>query len=171
MTKKLLVSCTLGYQGTKIWPLLFNKISLQGNALSSSLFELSYPFKLEGIFMVPQVLVYCLYDVFIAFILCTTKMGFLILEQIEVRRSHIKRIWGWGRISNPHSVAAVMATCDEWAGAFLCKNRTTQVSFPRLFLAISWRNHLNCTVYHPLWSPLDYPKRLRSSPSMLNEPS
>ena len=143
MIKTLLVPCTLGYQGTKIWPLLFNKITLQGNALSSSLFELLYPFKIGGIFMVPQVLVYCLYDAFIAFILCTTKMGFLILEQIEVRRSLNKRIWGWGRVSNPHSVAAVMATCDEWAGALFCKNRTPRVSFPCLFLAISWRNHLN----------------------------
>ena len=28
-------------------------------------------------------------------------------------------------ISNPHSVAADMATCDVWAGAFSCKSRTT----------------------------------------------
>ena len=38
----------------KLWPLLFNITSLQGNALSPSLFELSYPFKIEGFFLVPQ---------------------------------------------------------------------------------------------------------------------
>ena len=38
----------------KIRPLLFNIISLQGNALSAALFELSYPFKIEGIFLVKE---------------------------------------------------------------------------------------------------------------------
>ena len=66
MIKKFSVPCTLSYQGMKIRPLLFNIISLQGNALSPSLFELSYPFKKQGIFLVPQVLVYCLNDAFIA---------------------------------------------------------------------------------------------------------
>ena len=75
-------------------PILFNIISIQDNALSLSLFELFYPFKMEGLFLVPRVLVYCLYDAFIASILCTTKMGFQFWEQIEVRRSHIRRIWG-----------------------------------------------------------------------------
>ena len=90
--------CTSGYQGIKIWSLLFNLISLQGNALSPSLLELSYPFKIEGLFLVHQVLVYCLYDALIASILWTTKMGFQFWEQKEVRKSHIRRIWGWGRI-------------------------------------------------------------------------
>ena len=49
MIKKFLAPCISGYQGMKIWPLLFNIISPQGNALSPSLFELVYPFKTEGI--------------------------------------------------------------------------------------------------------------------------
>ena len=61
----------------------FNIISLQGNAPSQSLFELSYPFKIEGLFLVPEVLIYCLYDSFIASILCTKKMGFQFWEQMS----------------------------------------------------------------------------------------
>ena len=73
---------------------LFNIISRQGNAFSPSLFELSYLFKIRGLFLVPQVLVYWLYDTLIASPPCATKMGFLFWEQIEVWRSHIRRIWG-----------------------------------------------------------------------------
>ena len=94
--KKFSAPCTSGFQGITICRLIFNIISLQGNALIPSLFELSYPFKTEGLFLVPQVLVYCLYDAFIASILCTTKMGFQFWEQIKVR-SHIRRIWGMGK--------------------------------------------------------------------------
>ena len=42
----------------------------------------------------PPSTIYCLYDAFIASKLCTTKMGFQLWEQIKVRRSHIRRIWG-----------------------------------------------------------------------------
>ena len=41
-----------------------------------------------------------------------------------------------------YSVAAVTETCDVWAGALPCKSITPRVSFPRLFLAISWRSCL-----------------------------
>ena len=58
----------------------------------------------------------------IASILCSTKMGFQFWEQIEVKRSHIRR----RRMSNPHSVAIVMTTCEMWAGALSCKSRTLQ---------------------------------------------
>ena len=78
----------VGLPGDENLTITFQYIfSLQGNALSPSLFQLSYPFKIEGIFLVPQVLVYCLYDAFIASILCTTKLGFQFWKQIEVRRS------------------------------------------------------------------------------------
>ena len=50
---------------------------------------------------------------------------------------------GGGRISNPHSVEAVIATCGVWAGALCCKSKTPQVRFPRLFLVISWRSRLD----------------------------
>ena len=82
------------YQGMKLWSLLFNIIPLQGNALSSSLFDLAYPFQKEVFFLVPQVLVHCLYDAFIASKLCSMKVGFQFWEQIEVRWGHIRRIWG-----------------------------------------------------------------------------
>ena len=62
MIKKFSAPCTSGYKGMKILPLLFKKISLQGNAHSPSLLELSYPFKIDGPFLVPQVLAYCFYD-------------------------------------------------------------------------------------------------------------
>ena len=63
--------------------------NLEGNVLSPSLFELSYPFKIEGLFVVPQVLIYWLYDAFIASIL-----GLQFWESIEVRSSHVLGIWG-----------------------------------------------------------------------------
>ena len=60
MIKKFLAPWTSGYQGMKIWSLIFNIISLQCNALRPSLFELSYPFKIEGLFLVSQVFIYCI---------------------------------------------------------------------------------------------------------------
>ena len=55
--------------------------SLQGNTLSPSLFGLSYSFKIEDLYLVPQVLVYCIFDAFVASIPCTTKIGFQFWEQ------------------------------------------------------------------------------------------
>ena len=112
MIKKFSAHCTSGYQGMKNWPLLFNIISLQSNELSPSLFKLSYPLKVEGPFPGPPgTSLLPLWQLhFFHMTQCTTKMGFLFCEHVEVRKSHIRRIWGWGRISNPHSVSAVMAT-------------------------------------------------------------
>ena len=42
-----------------------------------------------------------------------------------------------------HLVAAAMETCDVWTGVLSCKSRIPWVSFPRLFLAISWCRVLN----------------------------
>ena len=149
MTKTFLTPCNSGFQGMKIWSLIFNIISLQCNALSPSLFELSHPFKIEGVFLVPQVqvLVYWLYDAFIASILYTTKMGFQFWEQIEDRRSHIKRIWGgggvrkWFQIHIQSQQSWQLVTCGQ--RRLSCKSRTPRVSFPRLFFAISWHSRLN----------------------------
>ena len=71
------------------------------NALNTSLFELSYPFKLEGLFLVPQVLVCCPYDAFIASILCTKKMGFSFGNRYKSEGAISREYGGWGRISNP----------------------------------------------------------------------
>ena len=78
----------------KIWSLLFNIFPLQGNALSPSLFELAYSFQKEVFFLVPQVLVQCLYNAFIALKLCSKKVGFQFWDQIKVIGGHISRIWG-----------------------------------------------------------------------------
>ena len=138
MVKKFSTPCTSGYQGMKN---MVNTFSKQGSALSPSLFEHSYPFKIERLILVPQVLIYCLFDTLIVSIQCTTKMGFQFWEQIEVRRSHIKRIWGM-RSFQIH-IQLVMSTCEVWAGALSSKSRTLRVSFPRLFFAISWCSRLN----------------------------
>ena len=92
--QKVLGPSASEYQGIEIWPLLFNIIPLQGNALCPSLFELAYPFQIEVFFLVLQVLVHYLYDAFIASKLCSTKVGFQFWKQREVRRGHIRRIWG-----------------------------------------------------------------------------
>ena len=118
-------------------------ISLQDNALSQSLFELSYPFEIV-LFLFPQVLVYYLYDAFIASILCTKKMGFQFWVQIEVRR-HIGRTWGMRKDFKYTLRCSSHGNLWRVAGALSCKSRTQRVSFPRLFLAISWRSCLNST--------------------------
>ena len=76
MIKKVLDPLYLtGYQGMKIWPLLFNIISLQCNALSPSLFQkrraLPGPASTR---VLPES--WLLYDAFIASILSTMKMWF-----------------------------------------------------------------------------------------------
>ena len=91
MIKKFSDPCTSGYQGMKIWPKLFNIISLQGKALSLSVRAF---LSLQNRRPFPGPPSTCLYDAFIASILCTTKMGFQFWERIQVRRSHIMRIWG-----------------------------------------------------------------------------
>ena len=74
---------------------------------------------------------------------------------------------GWGWISNPHLFAAVMATCDVWAGALSC---TSQFSSPLScdFLAQTPQFAcIICTIYrstlfkiinhdHPLTIPKDW---------------
>ena len=42
---------------------------------------------------------------------------------VDPATREFRRIWGM-RISNPHSVVGVMATCGVRAGALSCKNRT-----------------------------------------------
>ena len=50
--------------------------------------------QIEFLYLVLQILVYCCYDALFASKLCSTKVGFEFSEQIEVRRGHIRRIWG-----------------------------------------------------------------------------
>ena len=52
-------------------------------------------------------------------------------------------LWGMRKDFKSTSVEAVMATCDVVAGVLYCKSRTAPISFPRLFLAFSWRSLLN----------------------------
>ena len=139
---KFSAPCTSGYQRMKIWPLdlLFNIISIQGNALSPSLFEFSYPFKIEGFFLY---WFYCLYDAFIASILCTMKKKFQFWEQIEVGRSHFRRIW---RIRKDFkSTFSRSSHGNLWrvGRGVVMQVQSTASQFPRLFLAISWRSRLN----------------------------
>ena len=117
--RKFKASSACDYQGMKIWLLLFNIIPLQGNApLSPSLFELAYPFQIEVLFLVLQILVHCRYDAFIASKLCSTKIGFQFWEQIEVRRGHIRRLFGVGgeeglRIRIQSQQTWQLATCEQ----------------------------------------------------------
>ena len=110
--QKVLGPLYLGLPGNINLTINFIKISHQGNALSPSMFELSYPFKKEGLYLVPKVLVYCHYDAFIASILCTTKMGFQFWEHIEVRWSHIRRISGMRK--NFKSTFSQSSHCNLW---------------------------------------------------------
>ena len=140
MIKRFSTPCTSSYQGMKFD--LFNLVSLQGNALNPSLIELSYPFKIEGLFLVPQILVYCLYDAFIASILCTTNLGFQFWEQIIGRRSHITRIWGVRKdFKSTFSRSSHGNLWHVGSGVILQEQSTT--SFPHLFLAVFWCSRLN----------------------------
>ena len=63
--------------------------------------SLLIPSKFRVLFLVLQILAHCLYDAFIASKLCSTKVGFQFWEQIEVRRGHIRRIWGMRKDFEP----------------------------------------------------------------------
>ena len=80
-------SYTWEFPGMKIWPLFFNIISLHLDALSPSLFPFTFPFKIhvEVFILVPKVLIYRIYDTFIASYLPSTKVSFQLWEQIEIR--------------------------------------------------------------------------------------
>ena len=67
-------------------PLFLNIVSLCLDVVSPTLFQFAYPFKMEAIFLVPQVLVNSIYDTFIASKIPTTKDSFQIWKQIKVRR-------------------------------------------------------------------------------------
>ena len=113
----------------------------------------------------PKYFVYCLYDAFIASILCTTKMGFQFWEQIEVRRSHVRIMWGMERISNQQSWQLV--TCGQGSCPAKAEHRKSVSSrlscnvlayLPRFACIIS-------TIYHATWlkiinhdHPLTIPK-------------
>ena len=151
----------------QIWPLLFNIISLQGNALSPSLFrskKKAFPGP-PSTRLLPLWRLHCFHTVY-------HEGGISVLGTDRSQKEPYK-IWGWGRISTPHSIAAVMATFDVWAGELYCKIRPPLVSFPRFFLAINWCRRLNSPAkYAPFtcnlaqdiqsWPPIDYPKRFTS---------
>ena len=119
--QKIICPLYFGLPGNKNLTISFQYNLYSRQCISLTLFESSYLFKI-GPFLVHQILVYCLYDAFIASILCTTNMDFIFWEQKKVRGSHNRRIWECGSISNPHSVLAAcqLITCVQ--------GRTPQVS-------------------------------------------
>ena len=118
----------------KIWALLFNTISLQGNALSPSLFELSYPFKIEGIFLLPQVLVY--------------------------RRNHIMRIlgmrtdlWRMGR----GIVLEEQNTASQFSSPLSCDFQAYPPQYARIICTVYSATLLKIINHdHPLTIPKDW---------------
>ena len=131
--------------------------------------ELCYPFKIEGLWLVHQVLVCCLYDALIASILWTTKMGFQFWEQKEVRKSHIRRIWGMRKDFQIHIQSQQswqLVTC----GQRRCPARAEHLEsgflasflrFPGVATSISLHNihSLSCDIAkdNQPWSPLAIP--------------
>jgi hypothetical protein len=86
----------------------------------------------------------------------------------------IRNIGGWGRISKPQSVSAVIATLDVWAGALSCSSKTPLVSL-LLIRASSWRSRFNSSAIvravlaqdcQSRLSP-DYHKKCKQSSSLL----
>ena len=162
----------------KIWPLLFNIISIQGNALNPSLFKFFLSLQNRRPFPGPLSNVYGLYVNFIASILYTMKMGFQFWERIEVRRSNNRRIWGMRKDFKP--TFGRRSHDNLWRvsrGVVLQEQNTASqfLRFPDVVASIRLYNMhcLLCNLAHDnqSWIPIDYPKRLRSSPSLLNEPS
>ena len=85
MIKMFSAPCFSGHQGMKI--LHYFSIKSPFMAMHyANLFRLAFPFKIEGLFLVPQALLYFLYDAFIASLLRTTKM-------ICTRQSYIALIF------------------------------------------------------------------------------
>ena len=119
----------------KIWPLLFNRISLQVNALSQSAFQLSYPFKNRRPFygppsthLMPLWHFHCFHAVY-------HEDGISVLGTDRSQKEpYQENLWDEGIISNPHSVAGVIATCGVQAGALSCKRRTQRIRLYASFL-------------------------------------
>ena len=149
--------------------------------LSPSLFELSNPFKIEGLFLVPQVLVYCLNDAFIASILCTTKMGFQFWEHIEVRRKEpyqekIGDEEGF-QIHIQSQQSCQLVTCEQGRCPARAEHRKSVVlpsflRFPGVATSIRLCNmhRLSCDLLKKINHDHPLTKRLRPSSSLLNEP-
>ena len=128
MIRKFSASCTSEYIGRNSLTLFFNIISLHLDALSPSLFQFAYPFKIEVFILVPQVLIYCIYDTFIASEITYTKASFELLGTDKSQKG--LNLGNTGDEEGPaHSVTAAMAACDLWADALSCKSRTPRVTF------------------------------------------
>ena len=155
----------------KSLPLFLHIISLHFDALSPSLFQSAYHFKIGVFILVPKVLIYCIYDTFIASEIPTTKVRFsalgkdkcqkgLNLEKTgdeEGLRSRIQSQQRWQ-----------LATCEQVH--YPARAERLESTFPLLFLTISWRSRL--VLLHNMhrlscdlpqdnqpWLLPDYPKR------------
>ena len=78
----------------------------------------------------------------IGFVLFVSNHGLLREEVKEADWFNVKRTVIQQK-KNPYSVSTVKATCEAWARALPARDKTPRVSFPCLFLAISWCSSLN----------------------------
>ena len=170
----------------KTLSLLFNINSHQINALSPYLLELSYPFKIESLFLVPKylftasltpsLLPYCVPRVHEGGIsvLGTDKshkepfqeyMGDEEGFQIHIQSQQSWQLVTCGQGSCPakaeHKESVFLIAIMQFSGI------STSIRLDHM------NNCLSCDLAqdNQLLSPLDYPNRLRTSPSVLNEPS
>ena len=175
MIKKFSAPCNSGFQGMKIWPLHFNIISLQCNALSPSLFELSHPFKIEGVFLVPQstrVLplwrLHCFHTVY-------HEGGISVLgTDRSPKEQYQENIGGggeeWFQVHIQSQQSWQLVTCGQRRCPARAEHRESVflasfLRFPGVAASICLHimHRLSCDLAqeNQSWSPLDYLKRLR----------
>ena len=144
MIRKFSASRTSEYPWMKSLPLFFNVICLHRDALSPSLFQFAYHFKIEFFILVPQVLIYCIHDTFVASEISTTKVSFQLLgtyrsqKGLNLENTGIRKDFVAAFSRSSHGNLWCVSTCIK-----SCKSRTPRVSFLLLFLAISWNSRLS----------------------------
>ena len=160
MIKKFLAPVLWELQRANIVPLFLNIISLCLDALSPTLFQFTYPFKIEAFFLVPLVLLNSTYDTFIA-----SKIPTMFSDlETGIQRGEYRRL---GRTTKLHLVAVAIATWEVWAGALSCKSRTSWVNLPPFFsqspdwLIMLGFNDTSTLVGHFVSSPREREKRDR----------
>ena len=168
MIKKFSAPFTSGNQGIKIWPFLFNIISLQGNAFSPSLFELSYRFKIEGLFLatrlLPLWLLHCFHTVY-------HEDGSSVLGTDRSRQEHYQENVGdeeGFQIHIQSQQSLQLVTCGQGRCRARAEHRASVflasfLRFPGVYASIRLHNMHRLSCYlaqdNQSWSPLDYPKK------------
>ena len=108
--KKVLGPCTLGMTKSRNCAIISQYSLLCLDAVSQTLFQFAYPFKIESFFLVPQLLINSIYDTFTASKIPTTKLVFRSGNREKSEGAKSGEYGGLRRTLTLQLVAAAIAT-------------------------------------------------------------